>query len=699
MKHKWPSARRFIEFVLLAQLFCVLLNFNALGSTKRIVLPPHAPLGESGAADAYAKQTARKDFLHKRFLADAGISMALPRPEPRIIERPAKARQGYSIQPFALETFPGFFVRATLYAPAGSSANRGRPVILSPHGTWLFSRFEAAVQIRCANLARMGAYCISYSQIGFGEAPQSHHGVLGGLGLQAWTASRLIDYALTLPGADIDRIGIVGASSGGLQAIYAALYDARIAAVVPALIVYPFTGEGSFTDVGLSMFQDGTADLAELAGAIAPRPMLVIAIGKGDPTEVYPAQVHPALSETYARLGHPDNLDALYFPDLPHYDSAPIRREFYRFFAERFGMNEPKGEETGVEAWRALAVFNGIGDLPSDAHYGTRSVGQAWTNFRLHSQGDGNETHIEASHPQIEPRSRFDKIGLDSLVQRYPSLAPLVACAKTDNGKDDWSGLDGLNRFRGTEKVPEYLTCAFSSNDPQSVGDAALTAIKKCGAGCFRKIAPEKLFGVNMVAAYSNLLGCLNGPGQKNERCGLATRFAHLGHSSSPGHPGPLAIMALAKRAKGELVRSIELEYQAFWRQPDSLLRTERLGRIILENGWDPNAGVMTLLQWRLSTARSAERARLDSLLTLKNARKSLRAICNQPEKFLAGDPNRILSKTFYVSALPERLARISSEDVENYCIASTPHGLLPECSTPSGSVSRETCSRRSRSW
>lgn len=55
----------------------------------------------------------------------------------------------------------------------------------------------------------------------------------GTLSAWAWAASRVVDYLLTVPEIDPDRIAIIGHSRGGKTALWAGAQDTRIALVVP----------------------------------------------------------------------------------------------------------------------------------------------------------------------------------------------------------------------------------------------------------------------------------------------------------------------------------------------------------------------------------------------------------------------------------------------------------------------------------
>ena len=50
----------------------------------------------------------------------------------------------------------------------------------------------------------------------------------------AWSASRAVDYLVTLTEVDKSKIGLAGHSRHGKQALLAAAFDERIAAVIPS---------------------------------------------------------------------------------------------------------------------------------------------------------------------------------------------------------------------------------------------------------------------------------------------------------------------------------------------------------------------------------------------------------------------------------------------------------------------------------
>ncbi len=107
---------------------------------------------------------------------------------------------------------------------------------------------------------------------------------ISAVGLRVFDGMRLVDYLTTRPELDTARLGAMGFSGGGMHAFFSTCIDPRIrAAVVSGYF-------STFRDSILAMahcpcnFVPGLAafgEMADLAGLIAPRPLLVEA-GKQD---------------------------------------------------------------------------------------------------------------------------------------------------------------------------------------------------------------------------------------------------------------------------------------------------------------------------------------------------------------------------------------------------------------------------------
>jgi cephalosporin-C deacetylase-like acetyl esterase len=237
----------------------------------------------------------RADELRPRLLHSLGLAR-FPDRHPLVpqvvgaIERPA-----YRIEKLVYEPRPGFRVSAHLYLPR--QAAFPAPAVLYSPGHWMENgKLEPDVQTCCANLARLGLVVLVYDPIGQGErlGDWLDHGhlepLLVGLsqaGLMVWESMRAIDYLAGRPEVDPQRIGMTGASGGGLNTVFTSAVDERIQASVPVCFVNTFLS--MMTAQRDRNWEDGVdlcnqvpgvmayAEMSDVCGLFAPRPLCVIA--------------------------------------------------------------------------------------------------------------------------------------------------------------------------------------------------------------------------------------------------------------------------------------------------------------------------------------------------------------------------------------------------------------------------------------
>jgi dienelactone hydrolase len=166
----------------------------------------------------------------------------------------------------------------------------------------------------------------SYLDRAFGQEPPytCHHTAtlafhLGGsaLGLRVMDGQRLIDYLETRPDINPNRLGAMGISGGGMHTFFSTCLDPRIRACVVSCYfcswTYSIFGMHHCTCnyvPGLHRF----GEIYDLAGLIAPRPMLIEA-GTRDP--IFPlAGVKESVTrarEVFGVFGAPDAIETDYF--------------------------------------------------------------------------------------------------------------------------------------------------------------------------------------------------------------------------------------------------------------------------------------------------------------------------------------------------------------------------------------------------
>ncbi|MHB0874626.1 MAG: dienelactone hydrolase family protein [Anaerolineae bacterium] len=259
-------------------------------------------------------------------------------------------RDGYRRQRVEIDTEPGVTMPLYVLLPDGPAGKA--PAVIAAHGHGSGGKYSPAgcvevpgieAQVRDYNYdygvqaARRGYVVFCPDARGFGERRESnyqsddmllssscsqlaHMGLPLGLtvaGMWAWDLSRLIDYALTRPEVEAPRIGCIGLSGGGLQALYLAAMDERVQCAVisgyfygvrESLLVLSGNCDCNYVP---QLWEN--ADMGDLAALIAPRPLL-IETGNHDPLNgasgvANVLRQYEITKSAYDLLGVPERID------------------------------------------------------------------------------------------------------------------------------------------------------------------------------------------------------------------------------------------------------------------------------------------------------------------------------------------------------------------------------------------------------
>lgn len=247
---------------------------------------------------------ARRDFLRAKFIENLG---GLPSMDTPLNSRTVGVveQDGLKIEKVIFESRPGASVSANLYIPDGVTSPRGTVLFLCGHHQ--LAKHVEEYQTVCQYLARAGLVVMAQDPIGQGErfsyyepslkattvdwgVPEHSYAGAQCLPLGDSIAKyfvhdsmRGVDYLLTRPEVDPNKIGVTGNSGGGTQSCLMMVCDPRIAAAAPTTFVmsrreYMFSGGAQDAE---QIWPGTTAlgfDHEDILLMVAPKPVRVMAV-------------------------------------------------------------------------------------------------------------------------------------------------------------------------------------------------------------------------------------------------------------------------------------------------------------------------------------------------------------------------------------------------------------------------------------
>ncbi|MBX3238845.1 MAG: acetylxylan esterase [Chitinophagaceae bacterium] len=328
------------------------------------------------------KQRAAEVQKHLTEGMEITVWPAIPAGKPVIHSK--KVMDGYTVENVFFESLPGFYVTGNLYRPIKKQKSYAGILCPHGHGNNPEGRFREQTQKRCATLARMGAVVFVWDMIGQGDSRQCTHNLEKGLKLQTINSRRALEFLLSLPEIDSNRIAMTGESGGGTQTFMLTALDNRIKVAVPCVMVSAHFFGGCSCESGMPVHKKGSYQTtnAEIAALTAPRPMLLISNGS-DWTKNNPEVEFPYLQKVYSLYGKQNSVELVHLPEEKHDYGPSKRKAMYLFMAKHLALDiQQVSDKTGnidesksaVLEQSQLEVFNNTHPLPANAVRGNDAV-------------------------------------------------------------------------------------------------------------------------------------------------------------------------------------------------------------------------------------------------------------------------------------------------------------------------------------
>jgi dienelactone hydrolase len=346
---------------------------------------------------------ARRPRLRREYLDMLGL---WPLPERTALHATVTGtvdRGDFVIEKLHYQSRPGLYVTGNLYRPKQSKGKLPAILYVCGHSGRGRDGNKTAFQDHGMWFASNGYVCLIVDSLQLGEIPGVHHGTYGtpyrhfgsyGLpgkdvvenrwwwqargytpaGVECWNGVRGLDYLVSRPDVDPERLGVTGISGGGAATFWIAAADERVRCAVPV------SGMSDLESYVSNKVINGHCDCmflvntyqwhwTTIAALMAPRPLL---FANSDNDRIFPMdgnrRIIARLRKLYTMYGKPD-LVGEYISKGGHDDRPDLRVAAFRWMNRHLKNDTApvKHEESKPLPGPQLRVFPEVKDVPKDA--------------------------------------------------------------------------------------------------------------------------------------------------------------------------------------------------------------------------------------------------------------------------------------------------------------------------------------------
>jgi cephalosporin-C deacetylase-like acetyl esterase len=400
--------------------------------------------------------------------------------------------EGVVIEKLHYQSKPGLYVTANLYRPKEPKGKLPAILYVCGHSGKGRDGNKTAFQDHGLWFANNGYVCLIVDTLQLGEIPGIHHGTYGvtekrpvdnkplevrmwwqalgytPAGVECWNGVRGIDYLVSRPDVDAERIGVTGISGGGASTFWIAAADERVKVAVPV------SGMSDLESYVTNKIINGHCDCmfmvntyawewTTIAALIAPRPLLFC---NSDNDSIFPMdgnrRIIERLRKLYKMYDKPDLVDD-YVSKGGHDYRPDLRIAVFKWINKHLKNDTGEVKDANFKPieGKALRVFPEDKDLPKDS-----------INDKI------DETFVKRAEVKLPEKEKFGewKKGLMKELREKAFRAFLKEIAPAKMNEDHPNTLRSelniemhmvISPFAASD--PDYAFCVFRSEKPDDL--------------------------------------------------------------------------------------------------------------------------------------------------------------------------------------------------------------------------------------
>jgi dienelactone hydrolase len=422
---------------------------------------------------------ARRPQLRQEYLDMLGL-WPLPEKTPLDAKVTGTVERGdVVIEKLHFQSKPGLYVTGNLYRPKKTEGKLPTVLYVCGHSGRGRDGNKTAFQDHGMWFATNGYVCLIIDTLQLGEVPGIHHGTYGirgtnpvevrwwwqaagytPAGVECWNGVRALDYLVSRPDVDAERLAVTGISGGGAATFWIAAADERVKCAVPV------SGMSDLESYVKNKVINGHCDCmflvntygwewTTIAALVAPRPLL---FANSDKDPIFPMdgnrRIIGRLRQLYKMYDKPELVDE--FVSVGGHDYRPDLRVAIFSWINKHVKNDTspvKDADFTPLPGKDLRVFAEDKDLPTDA-----------------INGKVDETFVPRAEGKLPEEGKFAewKKGLmKELKERsFKALPARIPMAELAKGDGEAKGISP--RLMTEEGVAVQLYNSIGSDSPQT---------------------------------------------------------------------------------------------------------------------------------------------------------------------------------------------------------------------------------------